>query len=114
METFKWDIAIVSYGRAMKMVLHSGLKLKETRATAYQTPRLNDRWVDGCVEPIISMAFAICSMCFEKQFHQNSIPVPLSKTYVCVQIQKGEILTVLVALGKQNLRYHCFCKVILL
>lgn len=63
MASLKWDIATVLYRRAMKTVLHSGLKLKDTRATAYQTPRLNDRWVDGCVEPIISMAFALCGWC---------------------------------------------------
>lgn len=59
METFEIDIAAVLYGRAMKMILLSALKLNETRATAYQTPHLNDRWVDGCV-PMTSMAFAIC------------------------------------------------------
>lgn len=71
--------------------------------------------LDGCVEPLISMALAIVGgTCFEKQFHQNSIPVPLGRAYACVQVEKGEILSVLVALGRQNLRYHCFCKAILL
>ena len=56
----KWDIATVIYRKAMKMILQSGLKLKETRATAYQTPHLNDRWLGGCVELIVTVAFAVC------------------------------------------------------
>lgn len=59
----KWDIAAVICRKAIKITVHSGLKLKETRATAYQTPHLNDRWVDGCVEPVISMAFVVCGWC---------------------------------------------------
>jgi len=60
MVTFKGDVATVLCRRTVKLLLHSGLKLQEMRATAYQTPRLNDRWVDGCAEPIISMASAVC------------------------------------------------------
>lgn len=42
---------------------------------------LNALWVDGCVEPVISMDFAILGgMWFEKPFYLSCIPMPNSRT----------------------------------
>lgn len=102
----------------MRMIQHFVLKLKETKATPYRAPRLNDTWIDRCVKPVISifpwLLWYVGDMYFEKQFHQNPIPMLLSRTVSACQYKKREKLSVLVALGRQSLRYSCFCKVVLL
>lgn len=101
----KWDIAAVFYRRAMKMILRICLSLKEARATVYQAAHINGRWMWWAYN-----FQGFCNMWVVCALRSNFIKTPslchlAGPLYCkCMQIQIKEILSVLLLLGRQNLK----------
>lgn len=103
-----WDTATVLHRIAMQIILHSGLRLKETRATAYLSELYVGRWMCGTCN-----FHGFCNtgwyVIWETIFSELHPHAKYQDLYMHADRKQVKYF-VLVALGRQNLRCCCFVK----